>query len=152
MVTASLGLSGLPCSFLRFRINHLACFTFLSLAFRTLSSSSSSSMQLSIFVDSTYVRDSVHILRKNGQRGRPHSLRCVVGSSGLETTNKLAYVRSHLSPSQLLLCGGLKWTRNYQRIGLCEVTLIAPATCVAWWAQVDSNHRPHAYQACALTS
>ena len=21
----------------------------------------------------------------------------------------------------------------------------------AWWAQVDSNHRPHAYQACALT-
>ena len=23
---------------------------------------------------------------------------------------------------------------------------------VAWWAQVDSNHRPHAYQACALTT
>ena len=22
----------------------------------------------------------------------------------------------------------------------------------AWWAQVDSNHRPHAYQACALTT
>ena len=22
----------------------------------------------------------------------------------------------------------------------------------SWWAQVDSNHRPHAYQACALTS
>ena len=21
-----------------------------------------------------------------------------------------------------------------------------------WWEQVDSNHRPHAYQACALTS
>ena len=21
-----------------------------------------------------------------------------------------------------------------------------------WWAQVDSNHRPHAYQACALTT
>ena len=21
-----------------------------------------------------------------------------------------------------------------------------------WWAKVDSNHRPHAYQACALTS
>ena len=21
----------------------------------------------------------------------------------------------------------------------------------AWWAEVDSNHRPHAYQACALT-
>ena len=23
---------------------------------------------------------------------------------------------------------------------------------VAWWAEVDSNHRPHAYQACALTT
>ena len=23
--------------------------------------------------------------------------------------------------------------------------------CFEWWAQVDSNHRPHAYQACALT-
>ena len=22
----------------------------------------------------------------------------------------------------------------------------------SWWAQVDSNHRPHAYQACALTT
>ena len=21
-----------------------------------------------------------------------------------------------------------------------------------WWAQMDSDHRPHAYQACALTS
>ena len=23
---------------------------------------------------------------------------------------------------------------------------------IFWWAQVDSNHRPHAYQACALTT
>ena len=23
---------------------------------------------------------------------------------------------------------------------------------VVWWAQADSNRRPHAYQACALTS
>ena len=23
---------------------------------------------------------------------------------------------------------------------------------VLWWAQMDSNHRPHAYQACALTT
>ena len=27
-----------------------------------------------------------------------------------------------------------------------------PATFVAWWAQVDSNHRPRAYQARALTT
>ena len=29
------------------------------------------------------------------------------------------------------------------------------ASCLllsGFWAQVDSNHRPHAYQACALTS
>ena len=25
------------------------------------------------------------------------------------------------------------------------------ADIVGWWAQVESNHRPHAYQACALT-
>ena len=24
--------------------------------------------------------------------------------------------------------------------------------CRVWWAQMDSDHRPHAYQACALTS
>ena len=22
---------------------------------------------------------------------------------------------------------------------------------IVWWAQMESNHRPHAYQACALT-
>jgi hypothetical protein len=27
-----------------------------------------------------------------------------------------------------------------------------PLTCFAWWAWVDSNYRPHAYQACALTN
>ena len=26
------------------------------------------------------------------------------------------------------------------------------AVLLLWWAQVDSNHRPHAYQACALTT
>ena len=25
-------------------------------------------------------------------------------------------------------------------------------SCSKWWAAVDSNHRPHAYQACALTT
>ena len=31
------------------------------------------------------------------------------------------------------------------------LTKISPAD-FCWWAQVDSNHRPHAYQACALTT
>ena len=28
----------------------------------------------------------------------------------------------------------------------------ASGPAFGWWAQVDSNHRPHAYQACALTT
>ena len=30
-------------------------------------------------------------------------------------------------------------------------SLHTAADTVGWWAQVESNHRPHAYQACALT-
>ena len=29
---------------------------------------------------------------------------------------------------------------------------LCPRLCRRWWAQMDSDHRPHAYQACALTS
>ena len=32
------------------------------------------------------------------------------------------------------------------------VTHEACAARITWWAEVDSNHRPHAYQACALTN
>ena len=47
---------------------------------------------------------------------------------------------------------------------LSDLSLSAPARNVLrvllsvqfsrndWWAEVDSNHRPHAYQACALTN
>ena len=44
---------------------------------------------------------------------------------------------------------------------VCDFSLAALCFCMRksenrktteiWWAQVDSNHRPHAYQACALT-
>ena len=44
----------------------------------------------------------------------------------------------------------LQRTASYMR-GIEALGLI-PATFVAWWAQVDSNHRPRAYQARALTS
>ena len=30
--------------------------------------------------------------------------------------------------------------------------ICSPRLCRRWWAQMDSDHRPHAYQACALTS
>ena len=35
--------------------------------------------------------------------------------------------------------------------GLCASLTFATEPFGSWWAQVDSNHRPHAYQACALT-
>ena len=31
------------------------------------------------------------------------------------------------------------------------MNILFSADIVGWWAQVESNHRPHAYQACALT-
>ena len=36
----------------------------------------------------------------------------------------------------------------------CQKTILCFLISVSdlWWAQVDSNHRPHAYQACALTT
>ena len=49
-------------------------------------------MQLSIFVCLSTERNA-------GDKGRPVAI-CIamVGSSGLDTTNELAYVRSHLAP------------------------------------------------------
>ena len=47
---------------------------------------------------------------------------------------------NHSPTYHALICGALKrsvWSRR----------LLS-----SWWAQVDSNHRPHAYQACALTT
>ena len=33
---------------------------------------------------------------------------------------------------------------------LCHM-IIFHIMIIFWWAQMESNHRPHAYQACALT-
>ena len=41
------------------------------------------------------------------------------------------------------------------RVGLVIMVYgvtILTSTLAGWWAQMDSDHRPHAYQACALTS
>ena len=42
--------------------------------------------------------------------------------------------------------------RSFDAFGLTAVKALALCDLSQWWAQVDSNHRPHAYQACALTS
>ena len=56
----------------------------------------------------------------------------MVGSSGLE-------------PPFFCLCQSSALTKAF----LSCLTLFVSQK---WWAQVDSNHRPHAYQACALTT
>ena len=43
---------------------------------------------------------------------------------------------------------GLNRTRTIDRFECIQ----APRNKSCWWAQMDSNHRPHAYQACALTN
>ena len=40
-------------------------------------------------------------------------------------------------------------TRNLFRI--FKHLHITTIMMLVWWAQMESNHRPHAYQACALT-
>ena len=39
----------------------------------------------------------------------------------------------------------------YKLSVLCLFLAFASLLSQLWWAQVESNHRPHAYQACALT-
>ena len=55
--------------------------------------------------------------------------------------------------------GGNKWTRTTDKIAYVGFLALFPRPfghiypfSRVWWEQVDSNHRPHAYQACALTS
>ena len=38
------------------------------------------------------------------------------------------------------------------RCSIFKVHVLLFRSSCCWWAQVDSNHRPHAYQACALTT
>ena len=96
-----------------------------------------STMQLSIFGCSTYFRNSVHILILGRHRSAPAAFAAWWAHAELPTKMayvrsrviaqatcvawwaqvdsilpKVAYVRSHLSPPQHLLRGGLKWTRT----------------------------------------
>ena len=68
----------------------------------------------------------------------------LVGSNGLEPSTELFK----------------KFLRNFKRlrsVRVCEPSnkppnISAIYSLLCWWAQMDSNHRPHAYQACALTN
>ena len=58
----------------------------------------------------------------------------------------------------ILRCDGDKEIRTpdpllaRQVLSQLSYTPILTTYNLKWWAEVDSNHRPHAYQACALTS
>ena len=41
---------------------------------------------------------------------------------------------------------------SFTRTGVNKQLLLFIYIYSCWWAQMDSNHRPHAYQACALTT
>ena len=56
--------------------------------------------------------------------------------------------------ARTLTGGGLKWLFVICSANASQVADPFSPKSLAWfwWAQMDSNHRPHAYQACALTS
>ena len=51
-----------------------------------------------------------------------------------------------------LKLGGLNASSHSSIMAYVSLTIDPRFLTEAWWAQVDSNHRPHAYQACALTT
>ena len=114
---------GLPASFavIRSRINHLLRSTFLSIAFRTFFFVFFLffAMQLSIFLNRhMFATAFIYWWSRalpigDRPRGKPlATCAAMVDSSGLDTANGLAYVRSHFTPPQQMLRGGLKWTRT----------------------------------------
>ena len=58
--------------------------------------------------------------------------------------------------AQLVALSGWWAQWRYRSFGCsatkCFSSFFALRLCRRWWAQMDSDHRPHAYQACALTS
>ena len=59
---------------------------------------------------------------------------------------------THISSRFPLRVGGLKWTFRHLVASQPSGLAILRHIPFGWWAQMDSDHRPHAYQACALTS
>ena len=82
----------------------------------------------------------------------------LVGSNGLEPSTFIAKltmwgIHNHTIIS-LCLSTCLEFTLFVIAIGLSLVKnkTRASSDTLIWWEAMDSNHRPHAYQACALTS
>jgi len=66
---------------------------------------------------------------------------------GRDRTDDLLLAKQALS--QLSYAPKTQATRGTQAIHTASHSM---GTAAAWWAREDSNLRPHAYQACALTN
>ena len=54
-----------------------------------------------------------------------------------------------------IVCRSPRFRGFFGALGYCRnqrFLPFLPNPLQGWWAQMDSDHRPHAYQACALTS
>ena len=86
--------------------------------------------------------------KQNTLRGKPRLLLCWWAQ--MDSNHRLSSLRDFQRKSQK--------RPNKFAIDVCpfvpkQNTLRGkPRLLLCWWAQMDSNHRPHAYQACALTS
>ena len=76
----------------------------------------------------------------------------MVGLNGLEpSTSRLSGVRSN-QLSYRPICGGDKGIRTLDPLRARQVLSQLSYTPNCWWVWEDLNFRPHAYQACALTT
>ena len=77
----------------------------------------------------------------------------MVGTSGLWTKLILAFAPNQLSHfSRKMRPSGPTPLIHFWLNQQPPVSSFSLNRKKIWWAQVDSNHRPHAYQACALTT
>ena len=77
----------------------------------------------------------------------------MVGLNGLEpSTSRLSGVRSN-QLSYRPICGGDKGIRTLDPLRARQVlSQLSYTPNLSWWVWEDLNFRPHAYQACALTT
>ena len=73
-----------------------------------------------------------------------------LSSSQIHSLSTIAFVRSsrHTFLSKKVVGSILNLLPKIAYVRSSRPTFLSKK----WWAQMDSNHRPHAYQACALTT
>ena len=96
----------------------------------------------------------VSFVQFSSYKSLPTSMRFgMVGTSGLWTKLILAFAPNQLSHfSRKMRPSGPTPLIHFWLNQQPPVSSFSLNRKKIWWAQVDSNHRPHAYQACALTT